>query len=63
MHLYSKDLLITVNIITGFAYVILGFSVIPIIGILMLFLIVSFEAADFFAITVCNMKNPLSLYR
>lgn len=38
----KKDLLITVNVITGFAYIILGFSLIPIIGILMLFLIVSF---------------------
>ena len=38
----KKDLLITVNVVTGFAYIILGFSVIPIIGILMLFLIVSF---------------------
>lgn len=38
----KKDLLITVNVITGSAYIILGFSVIPIIGILMLFLIVGF---------------------
>ncbi|MBY9010516.1 MAG: MFS transporter [Candidatus Lokiarchaeota archaeon] len=38
----KKDLLIMVNLITGFAFVILGFSVIPILGILMLFLIVGF---------------------
>ena len=38
----KKDLLIIVNIISGFAFVLLGFSVIPILGILMLFLIVSF---------------------
>ncbi|NHJ21984.1 MAG: MFS transporter [Candidatus Lokiarchaeota archaeon] len=38
----KKDLLITVNIITGFAFVVLGFAVIPVIGILMLFLIVGF---------------------
>ena len=38
----KKYLLITVNLITGFAFFILGFAVIPILGILMLFLIVSF---------------------
>jgi MFS family permease len=38
----KKDLLITANVITGFAFFILGFAVIPIIGILMLFLIVGF---------------------
>ena len=31
-----------VNVINGFAFIILGFAVIPIVGILMLFLIVSF---------------------
>ena len=34
--------MITVNVINGIAYIILGFSVLPIFGILMLFLIVSF---------------------
>jgi len=34
--------LITVNVINGFAFIILGFAVIPILGIIMLFLIVSF---------------------
>jgi len=38
----KKKLLITVNLITGFAFIILGISVIPMLGILMLFLIVSF---------------------
>ena len=38
----KKTILITVNIISGFAFIILGFAVIPIVGILMLFLIVSF---------------------
>ncbi|MFX1448727.1 MAG: hypothetical protein ACFFCG_11415, partial [Promethearchaeota archaeon] len=38
----KKYLLISVNLITSFAFFILGFAVIPIIGILMLFLIVSF---------------------
>ncbi|MBY9019939.1 MAG: MFS transporter [Candidatus Lokiarchaeota archaeon] len=38
----KKNLLMTVNIISGFSYIILGFSVIPILGIIMLFLIVSF---------------------
>ena len=41
MHL-EKKILITVNIITGFAFLILGFAFIPILGILMLFLIVGF---------------------
>ena len=38
----KKDLLISVNIINGIAYIILGFAVIPILGIFMLFLIVGF---------------------
>ena len=38
----KKKLLITVNVINGFAFIILGFAVIPILGIIMLFLIVSF---------------------
>lgn len=38
----KKDILITVNLVTGFAFIILGFSLIPILGILMLFLIVGF---------------------
>ena len=38
----KRILLMSVNIITGFAFVILGFSVIPILGIIMLFLNVSF---------------------
>ena len=38
----KKNLLITVNIVNGFAFIILGFAFIPILGILMLFLIVSF---------------------
>ena len=38
----KKTLLVTVNVINGFAFFILGFAVIPIIGVLMLFLIVSF---------------------
>ena len=38
----KKKILITVNIITGFAFLILGFAFIPILGILMLFLIVGF---------------------
>ena len=38
----KKSLLITVNVVTGFAFIGLGLSVIPIIGILILFLIVGF---------------------
>jgi MFS family permease len=38
----KKTVLLTVNIISGFAFIVLGFAVIPILGILMLFLIVSF---------------------
>lgn len=38
----KKYLLISVNLITAFAFFTLGFAVIPILGILMLFLIVSF---------------------
>ena len=38
----KMKLLLSVNIINGFAFIILGFAVIPIIGIIMLFLIVSF---------------------
>jgi len=38
----KRNLLLTVNIISGFAFIILGFVVIPILGIIMLFLIVSF---------------------
>ncbi len=38
----KKNLLITVNVISGFAFIILGFAVLPILGIFMLFLIVSF---------------------
>ncbi|MBY9014302.1 MAG: MFS transporter [Candidatus Lokiarchaeota archaeon] len=38
----KKDLLIFVNLISGFAFVILGFAVIPLLGIFMLFLIVGF---------------------
>ena len=38
----KKKLLVTVNVVTGFAFIGLGFSVIPILGILMLFLIVGF---------------------
>ncbi|NVM44412.1 MAG: MFS transporter [Candidatus Lokiarchaeota archaeon] len=38
----KKKMLITVNVINGIAYIILGFSVFPPIGVLMLFLIVSF---------------------
>jgi len=38
----KKNMLITVNIINGFAFIILGFSLLPILGILMLFLIYGF---------------------
>jgi len=38
----KRNLLIVVNMINGFAFIILGFAAIPIIGILMLFLIVGF---------------------
>ena len=38
----KKIVLLTVNIISGFAFIVLGFAVIPILGIIMLFLIVSF---------------------
>jgi len=38
----KKKILISVNIISGFAFIILGFATIPIIGVLMLYLIVSF---------------------
>ena len=38
----KKIVLLTVNIISGFAFIVLGFAVIPILGITMLFLIVSF---------------------
>jgi len=38
----KKIVLLTVNIISGFAFILLGFAVIPILGIFMLFLIVSF---------------------
>ena len=38
----KKNLLITVNVISGFAFIILGFAVFPILGILMFFLIVGF---------------------
>ena len=38
----KKNVLISVNIISGFAFIILGFATLPIIGVLMLILIVSF---------------------
>ncbi len=38
----KKMVLISVNIISGIAFILLGFAVIPILGIIMLFLIVSF---------------------
>ena len=38
----KKNVLISVNIISGFAFIILGFATLPIIGVFMLFLIVSF---------------------
>jgi len=38
----KRNLLLSVNIINGFAFIVLGFAVIPLLGIIMLFLIVSF---------------------